>query len=241
MLQSNIIILPGSTTYGSFIEINIPTSNPLEWVNGSRSVLSFLLEGFKESDLPDGAKIRAYGVRLLTWLYPLPSQFMDINDKTAVPAYGENGGFYLTGDGLRLRFGDTATFEELDTIYRALTALAFFNAYEMEQLNRARLFTLIHALRPTVSAMALLLFDQCAPPDYHLEKADRQIIGNMVTTYEARAALFLRALDTPAERLNNRWFKALAYLSELGTIEPEINNVFEILATGTMDDDTDEI
>lgn len=233
MTQSNITIYPASTSYGAFLEIKFATPSPAALVTTYRRVLVLLLDGFSESNIHDGATLRAYGVRLLSWLYPLPAQMMaGCTPVSAPPPPDENGGFYFTGDGFALRFGGFATFEELETISRAVMALACFNAYELNDITRAALFGLIENLRPNRAALAALIFPKGLPDGYRFDIGEKESIEAVTVSHGPRADLLRAAMATPAERLNARWFKALAMLNASPFTDTLVNKMLEIVATG---------
>ncbi len=236
MSQSNIAVFPGSTSYGSFLEIQISTASPLHWLTGSRQVLAYLLEGFNEQAMPDGATVRAYGVRLLSWLFPLPSQFACFpgsSAPTTAPAPTENGGVYFTENGLALRFGESATFEEMEQMNRALLALASFNGYEINEGTRADFFALVEALRPNTAALSQLILGKGLPAGYKLDNGEKQSVDNLASTLAPRADTLRRILATPSDRQNARYLAGLCRLQMEGGIkEVDLNRLLEWVAVG---------
>ena len=219
--------------YGSFLQIRIATPDPLQWLAGARDALTFLLEGFRESDAPEGDQVRAYGVRLLSWLYPLPAQFeAGAKPLDWTPPNIQDGGFFLTTDGLAIRFMETAAFEELDAIARALLTLFCFNGYELNDGTRRHFFDLLTGLLPTTGDVAVM-FAEGGRDFFGLGKLERGFALDAASKHTTRSDLLRRALDTPAERLNARWLKGLGLLAAEGAInEPALNRLLDLAATG---------
>jgi hypothetical protein len=233
MSHQRFSIIPGAMPYGSFLQVRIATPDPLQWLAGARDALTFLLEGFRESDAPEGDQVRAYGVRLLSWLYPLPSQFAaGVKPLDWTPPNTEEGGVFFTFDGLAIRFMETTAFEELDAIARALLTLAWFNGYDLEEKTRRQFFDLFTGLLPTTGEVAVL-FAEGGADFFGLGKHERQFALDAATIHANRSDLLRRTLDTPAERLNARWFKGLARLAANDLINEAAQNwLLEWVATG---------
>lgn len=243
MSQSNISVYPGTDSRRPFIEIHITTGSPIHWLTYSRQVLAYLLEGFNERAMPDGATVRAFGVRLLSWLFPLPAQmlvFPGLSMPTTAPAADENGGWYLTENGLALRFIEGDTFEELEQIHRALIALACFNGYEMSDNARADFFALADALRPNGAALSMLILGKGLPTGYRLDKGETESIEAVASSLEPCTNRLRRVLATASDRQNARYLAGLVRLQQEGAVsEANFNRLLEWVAVGmdAADDD----
>ncbi|MBN8676685.1 MAG: hypothetical protein J0M29_00585 [Chitinophagales bacterium] len=235
MSNGNITICPGSESYAAYLEIRVPTTDALGWLESSRQSLTFLLEFFKETDLPNGDQIRANGVLLLSLLYPLPSQWKAGAAALATaPDFAENAGVYLTSEGLAIRFPYGGQFEQLHDFSRSLLALAAFCAYEVTEQTRREFFQLIEAIFPdSITIFSLLSLDCPLPCGYNFDKHERTFAVDMSIKNRAYAARLRRALDTTAERQNARWFKGFALLISEGAItEHNQGRLLEWVAVG---------
>lgn len=234
MAHQRFTILPGSTSYGAFLQIRIKTPNPLQWLTDTRDALTFLLEGFRESECPDGDQARAYGVMFFSWLYPLPSQFeAGAKPLDWTPHNTENGGVYLTSDGLAIRFMESATFEVLDAITRAMLSLFCFNQYDSEANTRAAFFGLLGSLMLSSDDLPALV--KSGGTDFFgLGNAEKQIAldlaaARMAHGQELRTLQMLRA----GARVNSRFYNGLSRLVADGHLSEEaLNSLLDYVATG---------
>jgi len=245
MSHRSISVCPGTSPYAAYLEVRVRTADPLAWLAASRDALTHLLEYFQESDLPEGRDVRAYGVRLLSWLYPLPSQWAaGAQPLDPPPPYTENSGTYLTPDGLAIRFFECGQFEELNAIVRALLTLAGHCAYELAEQTQRDFFHLVETLLPSPADVAAQYAGEAAASGYRFDKAEQEEAAELLNTYARRAAVLRRALYTPAERLNARWLQALTRLTaEGGLSEADQNRMLDWVATGcpSMPDETDPV
>ncbi|MEI6410269.1 MAG: hypothetical protein WCR52_12855 [Bacteroidota bacterium] len=196
-------IIPGATAYGAFLEIRVPVRAPLHWLNNSRNVLAYLLEGFDETALPDGPQMRAYGVRLLSWFFPLPAQLAALPGAGVglleTPPPTENGGWYLVEGGVAIRFYESGTFEDLDAICRALLALPCHNMYDLDTESLRHFFSLLTGLLPTAADVSALLAHGGADV-LGLGKIENERPAAIATTHTTRAGLLRRAIGEAQNR-----------------------------------------
>ncbi|MFN8304042.1 MAG: hypothetical protein U0U46_16260 [Saprospiraceae bacterium] len=217
-------ILPGAQPFGSFLEIRIAEPQPLAWLAEVRETLTCMVEDFPEHAAPNGADTRAYAVRLLSWLYPLRSQWNAGRRPLSVPPSNrQDGGVWITAEGLALRFMGGAKFEELDAIVRALLTLGEYGGHQLTDPARAVFFKLLGALIPTTEQVAQ--FGLRMPIDrgrsLAFDRGEKQAGENVATAGTRRFDHLRRALDTPADRQNARFFAGLARLAALGKINSE--------------------
>jgi hypothetical protein len=228
---SNYFFASGEGHAKPFIQVQIETPLPMEWVAESRHVLAFLLESFNGENGTNASTVRAFGLQLLASFYPLPAQFDAFAEGKPVmlnnPPYSQTGGFYLTSWGLQLRFesSETVTVEDVQTVFRSLLALSMFSGYDLNDDMRQRLFALLDAFIPNAHALASLA-------KLPLHKHENKILGKLRNDADG-SLRFVRSLKHPAETLNANFFKAMSYLYALDGFDKEMTEVLEIVATGT--------
>lgn len=236
MSQSNISVFPGSRPRSFFLEIQINSADPVQWFYNSKSILAAMLEGFNEQAMPDGAGVRTWGVRLLSWLFPLPAQlatFPGMSVPTTPPPLDQTGGWHLIETGLVLRCGELDGFEELEQIHRALLALACFSGYELTDSARADFFSLVDALRPNAAALSKLILGKWLPVGYRLDGGEMQSADVVAGTLAPRADALRRVLAAPADRQNARYLAGFQRLQMEGAIsEADFNRLLEWVAVG---------
>jgi hypothetical protein len=235
MSNGNFSICPASESYGAYLEIRVRTSDPLAWLAGSRESLTFLLEYFQETDLPNGGEIRANGVLLLSILYPLPSQWKAGAAALATaPDFAENAGVYLIPEGLAIRLSFAAQFEQLHDFARSLLALATYCAYEITEQTRRDFFQLIESILPDAAGVLALVSDSGALlGGYQFDKNEQAFAVGLSIKTPANVSRLRRALDTPADRQNARWYKGFARLISEGSIsETNQGRLLEWVAVG---------
>lgn len=228
---SNFIFVKAEGPNPPFIQIQIQTKDPLLWVNKTRLVLAYLLESFQENQVENGANIRAFGVRLFSYLYPLPAQFeafsTDCGYPINCPPYNQTGGFYLTDWGLQLRYESPATVEEVQNFSRSIFALSLFSAYDVSAEYREHLFSMLRAFTPNLHALSLIT---------DLPEHENQILSQLKREV-GNVSLLDYCLTEPRDILNSRFFKAFAYLSSVERFTDEMPVLLDLLVTGSLENE----
>lgn len=232
MQCSNFIFYTGENGNPPFVEVPILTPNPLLWVSESREALTVLLESFQYDQLPNGKDIYAFGVRLLSFLYPLPDQFDAFVTASGLPLVtppeNQTGGFYLTTYGLKVRYSNYTSVDEILQFSRSLFTLSLFSAYDLDNTFRQRIFSILDAFTPNSYANSQM----ASLPLNNPEKALLPDIKKHTQTNK----LFSNSLQHPDERLKSRLFKAIAFLYSSRLFEDQILQIMEILFADTDHD-----